>query len=117
MKTKSKSIVRAQSRLMRRIRIAKILAMFGLMLISVRAAEEASSTDSAGKDVPDLIDRPIEDLLKTRVRSVSKKSEKLFEAAAAIDVITSEDIRRSGVTSIPEALRLSPGLEVARQDA
>ena len=50
MKTKSKSIVRAQSRLMRRIRIAKILAMFGLMLISVRAAEEASSTDSAGKE-------------------------------------------------------------------
>ena len=52
-----------------------------------------------------------------QVTSVSRKSERLSDAAAAIYVITQEDIRRSGATSIPEALRLSPGLEVARQDA
>jgi len=49
--------------------------------------------------------------------SVSKKAEKLSNAPAAVFVITQEDIRRSGVTSIPEALRMVPGLEVAKIDA
>lgn len=57
------------------------------------------------------------DLLEIEVTSVSKKSEKLSDAAAAIFVITDEDIRRSGATSIPEVLRMVPGLEVARIDA
>src|SRR5437899_6257814 len=51
------------------------------------------------------------------VTSVSKKPEKLSEAASAITVITQEDIRRSGATSLPEALRLAPNLEVARVDS
>ncbi len=50
------------------------------------------------------------------VVSVSKKEEKLFETAAAVYVITQEEIRRSGLTSIPELLRLAPGIEVARID-
>ena len=49
-----------------------------------------------------------------RVTSVSRRAEALNEAAASVYVITAEDIRRSGVTSIPEALRLAPGVEVAR---
>src|SRR6202022_4324211 len=48
--------------------------------------------------------------------SVSKRSQKLADAAAAIFVITQEDFRRSGATSIPEALRMVPGLQVARID-
>lgn len=59
----------------------------------------------------------LEELMNVEVTSVSKRPEKLFEAAAAIYVITREDIHRSGVTSIPEALRMAPGLEVARVDA
>ncbi len=59
----------------------------------------------------------IENLLQIEVTSVSKKAEKLSRAAAAVFVITNEDIRRSGATSIPEALRMVPGLEVARIDA
>src|SRR5437899_1286763 len=51
------------------------------------------------------------------VTSVSKKPEKLSEAASAITVITQEDIRRSGATSLPEALRLAPNLEVAQVDS
>src|SRR5207248_11567044 len=43
-------------------------------------------------------------------------TQKVADAAAAIFVLTQEDIRRSGATSIPEALRLVPGLEVARID-
>lgn len=58
----------------------------------------------------------LKDLINVEVTSVSKKSEELSTAAAAIHVITQQDIRRSGVTSIPEALRLAPGLNVAKID-
>ena len=55
--------------------------------------------------------------MDVEVTSVAKKEQKVGETAAAIFVITQEDIRRSGVTSIPEALRLAPGVEVSRVDA
>lgn len=58
-----------------------------------------------------------DDLMNLEITSVSKKAQKVSEAAASIFVITSEDIRRSGVTSIPEALRMVPGLQVAKIDA
>jgi len=54
--------------------------------------------------------------MNIQVTSVSKRTQKVADAAAAIFVITQEDLRRSGATSIPEALRLVPGLEVARID-
>ncbi|MBI2949119.1 MAG: TonB-dependent receptor [Verrucomicrobia bacterium] len=62
----------------------------------------------------DLLQLSLEDLGKIKVTSVSRKSESLAHAAAAIHVITQEDIRRSGVTLLPEALRMAPGLDVAR---
>src|SRR5438552_5565767 len=55
--------------------------------------------------------------MNIEVTSVSKRPERLFETASAIQVITQEDIRRSGATSIPEALRLASNLEVAQIDA
>jgi iron complex outermembrane receptor protein len=59
----------------------------------------------------------VEDLLNTEVTSVSKKAQSLNDAPAAAFVITNEDIKRSGATSIPDALRLAPGLNVARIDS
>jgi iron complex outermembrane receptor protein len=59
----------------------------------------------------------LEDLLKVEVISITKRPESRTEVAAAIYVITQDDIRRSGVTSLPEALRLAPGVQVARIDA
>lgn len=56
----------------------------------------------------------LDQLKNIEVTSVSKEPEQAFDAAAAIYVITQEDIRRSGATSIPEALRLAPGVQVAR---
>jgi len=55
--------------------------------------------------------------MNIEVTSVSKKPQKQSEAAAAIFVITQDDLRRWGVTNIPEALRRVPGIEVARIDA
>jgi iron complex outermembrane receptor protein len=65
----------------------------------------------------DLTNLSLEQLMQLEVTSVSKRPERLSDAAAAIYVITQEDIRRSGATSIPEALRLAPGIEVARIDS
>ncbi len=59
----------------------------------------------------------LEQLSQMEVTTVSKKPQKAFQTPAAIFVITGDDIRRSGATSIPEALRLAPGVEVARIDA
>ncbi|HYG76714.1 MAG TPA: TonB-dependent receptor [Planctomycetota bacterium] len=57
---------------------------------------------------------PIEQLMNIQVTSVSKAPSKVSESPTAIHVITQEDIRRSGANSIPEALRMAPGLSVAR---
>ena len=59
----------------------------------------------------------LEDLMNVEITTVSKKKEKHREAAAAVFVLTSEDIRRSGATSVADALRLVPGLSVAKLDA
>lgn len=63
---------------------------------------------------PSLTDLSLEELMNVEVVTFSKNPERLFDTPAAIYVITQEDIRRSGVTSIPEALRMAPGVEVAR---
>src|SRR6185369_11565552 len=56
----------------------------------------------------------LDQLMNVEVTSVSKHEQKLLEAPAAIYVISQEDIRRSGITSIPDLLRMVPGLQVAR---
>jgi iron complex outermembrane receptor protein len=78
-----------------------------------RSPQAAAATNSA----PDLAELSLEELTKIEVTSVSKKAEPLQNVPAAIYVITGEDIRRAGVTSIPDALRLAPGLQVARINA
>lgn len=59
----------------------------------------------------------VDELLGIQVTSVSKRSEAVSDAAASIFVITPEVIRRTGVTTLPEALRLAPNLQVARIDS
>jgi iron complex outermembrane recepter protein len=65
----------------------------------------------------DLVDLSLEQLASITVSSVSRRDEPLARAPASVYVITAEDIRRSGATSLPEALRLAPNLQVARADA
>jgi iron complex outermembrane receptor protein len=65
----------------------------------------------------ELVDLDLEQLSNIIVTSVSLREEPLSVAPASIFVISSEDIRRSGATSLPEALRLAPNLQVARADA
>lgn len=65
----------------------------------------------------DLTELSIEELMNIEVTSVSKRAQKFTETSAAVFVITHEDIRRSGVTSIADALRMAPGVQVGRVDA
>jgi iron complex outermembrane receptor protein len=57
----------------------------------------------------------VEQLSDVEVTSVSRATERLGDAAAAVTVVTNEDIRRSGATTVPQALRLVPGIHVGRQ--
>lgn len=59
----------------------------------------------------------LESLLDVEVSSVSKKNEKIMESAAAVYIITAEDIRRSGYRTIPELLRVVPGMNIANVDS
>ena len=62
----------------------------------------------------DLTARSIEDLMNIQVTSVSKKEQTLSRTAAAVFVITQEDIRRSGANNIPDLLRMVPGMDVGQ---
>lgn len=86
-------------------------ALVLMMLIGwANAFSQLDSTRNASYD-----DLSLEDLLKIKIVSVSKKSEFLFDAPLSASVITKEDIRRAGCNSIMEALRLVPGMIVREQ--
>jgi iron complex outermembrane receptor protein len=69
------------------------------------------------QQLANLADLSIEELGNIQVTSVSKHAERLSDAPASIYVITAEEIRRSGATRLPEALRLAPNLQVAQANA
>ena len=91
----------------RAIRLA-IAAALLLCSTPVRAQE------LAGLDLTDL---SLEELMNVEVSLATRSEEPLFQTPAAVFVLTREDIRRSGATNLPEALRLVPGVQVARADA
>jgi len=64
----------------------------------------------------DLANASLEQLMDIQVTSVSKKEQKLSRTAAAVFVITQDDIRRSGATNLPDVLMMAPGIQVARID-
>lgn len=90
------------------LRATAVGALFAAQ--GVQAAAQAPSPEA-------LRSLSLEDLSNIQISSVSKRAEPLSGAPAAVYVIGAEDIRRSGATSVPEALRLAPNLQVARSDA
>jgi iron complex outermembrane recepter protein len=81
-----------------------------ILLLSLSAAASPAMAEEQAR-IPLL---SLEQLINQKVTSVSKQTEKASQAAASIYVINSEDIRRSGATSVAELLRYVPGIEVAR---
>ena len=88
-----------------RVRVAFLSALLS-SLVGVSSLAAAADNEA--------VELSLEDLLKTEVTTVSRKSQTLQSTAAAAFVITREDIERSGATSLPEALRMAPGVQVAR---
>jgi iron complex outermembrane receptor protein len=84
-----------------------LLAMAGLVAGTARA-------ESYGGELADM---SLEQLSNVVVTSVSRQEERLSNVAASIYIISAGEIRRSGVRTIPEALRLAPNLQVAQADA
>jgi len=76
-----------------------------------------ANADDDSPTIGELKQLNVEELMNVEVTSVSRHPEKLIEAASAIQVITQDDIRRSGATSIPEALRLADNLQVAQKNS
>ncbi len=64
----------------------------------------------------DFTELSMDELMRVEISSVSRKLESLFDAPAAVHLITNEDIKRSGVIKLTEALRMSPGIHVGRID-
>ena len=86
----------------------------GCLLLLLIAGEQPSPAQNTPQT--DFKKLTLEELMDVDVTSVSRKAEPLGQTAAAITLITTEDIRRSGATSIPEALRMAAGMDVARID-
>lgn len=75
------------------------------------------SAVAASDNEPSLFDLPLEQAMQLKVISASRTTDQsLMEAPAALTVITQEDMRRTGFTSLPEQLRMAPGLHVAQID-
>ena len=72
----------------------------------------AAEAQRVGVPTDDLNNLSVDDLFQLEVTSVDRKAQQLSKAPASIYVLTAEDIRRSGASSIPEALQWVPGLTV-----
>ena len=84
------------------------LRVLGALLAAAALPAHASISND------DLTRLSLEELGDIRITSVSKKAERIADAAASVYVITADDIRRSGARTLPETLRLAPNLQVAR---
>jgi iron complex outermembrane recepter protein len=100
------------------LKLRLLSTALGLLLVTGPAGQSRAEDASAeGNRDGRLAHLSLEQLGNTEVTTVNKEPVKVARTPAAIYVITQDDIRRSGATSIPEALRLAPGVEVARIDS
>ncbi len=95
------------------VALGLVLVCLGLAPCSVTAAEESAAVT----DADDLMELSLEDLMKIEVTTFSRKPTLLSKTPAAVFVVSQADIARSGARSIPDVLRMVPGLEVAQVDS
>jgi iron complex outermembrane receptor protein len=87
-----------------------------LWLVPILLAAFSCTLSAQTAAGPDLTELSLEDLLNIEVTSVARREQKISQSSSAVYVITQEDIRRSGATTIPDALRMAPGVQVAQID-
>ncbi len=98
-------------------RLPTLLISLILPMVFLCPSHQSRASDPVDITDGDILNLGLEDLLDMEVTSVSKKIQPLSSSPAAIQVISERDIRQTGVTTIPEALRMVPGLHVARIDS
>jgi iron complex outermembrane receptor protein len=84
----------------------------GLLLAAIILGTSAPAHAQATP--PNIADASLEELMNMEITSASRKEQRAQEVPGAVYVITSDDIRRSGMTSVPDLLRLAPGVQVAQ---
>jgi iron complex outermembrane recepter protein len=87
-----------------------------LLTMAIILSAATARGQRVGAPTDELTNLSIDDLFRLEVTSVGRKAQQLSKVPAAIFVLTADDIRRSGATSIPEALQWVPGLTVLRED-
>ena len=97
-------------RLQRAAPVITALLGLGPLLAAPVAAQQTMDTGA-------LTELSFEELMEVEVTSASKRKQALDDVAAALFVISRDDLRRSGANSIPEALRMVPGIQVSQLDA
>jgi iron complex outermembrane receptor protein len=85
------------------------IRFIAIPLIVAVSAVAASADESA-----DLFSLPLEELLNINVGVLNRSGERLLDTSASVSVVTAEEIARSRATTLPEVLRLVPGVSVAR---
>ncbi|HEX2138524.1 MAG TPA: TonB-dependent receptor [Woeseiaceae bacterium] len=88
-----------------------------MVVLSVLLQPAVANAAAAAADARSLLDFSLEELSRVRVFSASRHLESTQGAPSAIFVLTRDDLLRSGVTTVPDALRLVPGVQVGRVDA
>ncbi len=96
-------------------RVSRRLSL--ILPVVVVSAFSSLPAHGAPQRVAEIADLDLEQLTRITVTTASRRPQRLVDAPASIFVINAEDIRSSGATSIPEALRLAPNLHVARTDS
>lgn len=104
---------------MRTFKAPRLLFLYGLLTVGNFPADAAEHADSLSKqDAKDGLSDELSWLrAEATVFSGARREQKVSDTAVAVFVLSNEDIKRSGATSLPEALRMAPGIHVARIDA
>lgn len=93
--------------------IKRVMAILFFALLLPLSAW-SSSSNAGGTD---LLDMSLDELMNVKVVTAGRQSQKIFEAPAAMSVVTAEDIRQLGAVSVSEALRMVVGLHLGHTNA
>lgn len=96
--------------------VRRTIAVIVLGLLAGLVNEALAGPEPEKKSDEPLKQLSLAQLGDVEVTTASKEPEEVWKTPAAVYVLTNEDIRRSGATSIPEVLRLVPGVQVSRID-
>src|SRR5688572_11684283 len=95
----------------------KSLTLSSTRCLLLSLASATAWAQEPPQHLAELADLSLEQLTRIPVTSTTRREQMLASVPASVFVITQDDIRRSGATSLPEVLRLAPNLHVARADA